>query len=86
MGTVHDPKIRSRYWIIGTVLVLILGSAGTYLIVSQVQNQGLPQDATVEVATAKAEAHLENTVATLQERIRQAQASLNKRREMRSVD
>ena len=54
MGTILHPKIRSRYWIMGTALVLILGSAGTYLVLSRVQNQGLPQDATLEVTTAKA--------------------------------
>ena len=54
MDTILHPKTRSRDWIIGTALVLLLGSAGTYLVLAQAQNQRQSQDAIVEVAPAAA--------------------------------
>ncbi|MEM9905442.1 MAG: HlyD family efflux transporter periplasmic adaptor subunit [Cyanobacteria bacterium P01_D01_bin.44] len=53
MDKLLHPKLRSRYWMIGTAVVLMLGSVGTYLILSQAQDQGRSQD-TFAAAPARA--------------------------------
>ncbi|MBE7384864.1 MAG: HlyD family efflux transporter periplasmic adaptor subunit [Leptolyngbya sp. SIO1E4] len=54
MGNILHSKPRARYWMVGTALVLILGSVGAYLILSKGQDQGQSQDAIVAAAPAKA--------------------------------
>ncbi|MGJ3246328.1 MAG: HlyD family efflux transporter periplasmic adaptor subunit [Elainellaceae cyanobacterium] len=54
MIDILHPKSPTRYWIIGTATILLLGSVSTYFILAQIQNQNVAQDALVEVAPAQA--------------------------------
>ncbi|MEO1447805.1 MAG: HlyD family efflux transporter periplasmic adaptor subunit, partial [Cyanobacteria bacterium J06635_11] len=55
MGSIlHHPKPLSRPWIAGAAAILLLGSVGTYIVLSQSSSQDLRQDVVVEIAPAKA--------------------------------
>jgi HlyD family secretion protein len=54
MIDIFHPKPSARSWVIGTAVVLILGSASVYLLLSQVRNSSSTQDTIVEVAPARA--------------------------------
>ncbi|MEL6249888.1 MAG: biotin/lipoyl-binding protein [Cyanobacteria bacterium J06648_16] len=53
MTHVLRPQLSSRAWLIGTVAVLMVGSAGTYYVLSQTTTQPPRSDAIVEVLPAQ---------------------------------
>lgn len=54
MANILHRKLFPRDWITGTIAILLVGSVGTYFVLSQVQAQRLAQETPVEILPAKA--------------------------------
>lgn len=58
MIDILHPKPLARRWIAGTTIILMLGAASTYFVLTQVQDRSSTQDTLVEITPAKAVAAL----------------------------
>jgi HlyD family secretion protein len=58
MIDILHPKPLARRWIAGTTIILMLGAASTYFVLTQVQERSSTQDTLVEITPAKAVAAL----------------------------